>query len=476
MHRFRSLALLAALLAACSSPPPGLTPTPTPASSLAVAPAGARVDTVGWRYTDSTATGWRYTDSLPVLDTVPLPGGPVAAYTWSCVDMACTFDGSASSGGTRFRWTNGNGVEMATTPTWARTFREAMTLTITLTVCSSATACDSVSHAVTTGPVTPPPVDSTPPDTTPPPPPVDSTPPPPPIDSTPAPPPGGNTHEPPGLRPIINITFGASKLPVGWVRAPQPTYGLTLGQAEAENSTRVSVGRTGAANDYAHRCLFPKNNNVQAGKGVGCTLYLKESDPGNTDGVTKHSYRIWYERGYVRWGNLDAAGNILGVFESASPTGLKLMGYWGVGCVGNINSTQIIGWMAPQPRNSTGQGFPVANWTFEWRSQVCGPTDWPFYSNVVLHPGPAWHKYEVLIDAGDVGQANGQISFWYDDQLLISRSVNMRTPANPRGVTGHHWNPVQGGGCGIRDPRCGRDNAGVLDIDDVYVSVGSPVD
>ncbi len=285
------------------------------------------------------------------------------------------------------------------------------------------------------------------------------------------------THEPAGLRPIIDIAFGATKLPVAWVRAPQSAYGLRLGQAEAERSARVAAGRSGQPGDFAHRCWFPQNHTSQAGKGVGCTLYLKESDPYNSDGNTRHSYRLWYERGYLRWGNVDAAGNVLPNFESASPTGLKLLGYWGVACPGNIVANQVIGWMAPSPRNSTGQGKPQSHWTFEWRAQICAGTTWNNYSRVLLQPGPGWHQYEVLLDAGDIGAANGSLTFWLDGQPLTSyTNVPIRTAARPRGWFGRHWNPVQGGGCGVMSPACGRDHAGVLDIDDVYVSVGSPVD
>lgn len=283
------------------------------------------------------------------------------------------------------------------------------------------------------------------------------------------------SNEPSGMKPIISISFGPTKLPINWTRAPQTAYALTLGQAEAESAHRIIPGRTGNANDYAYRCVFPKNS--QAGKGVGCTLYLKENNSFNSDGNTKNSYRLWYERGYFRFGNIDPSGNILTTFESPSVAGMKLLGYWGVGCKGNVQSIGLIGWMAPSPRASTGPNKPVANWTFEMRSQICGGYSWTQYSSTPIHPGPTWHTYEILMDAGNIGASDGYIKLWLDGVLVLNKTtVPMRTSSNPRGFMGRHWNPVQGGGCAPAPLPCTRTNPGVLDIDDVYVSVANQVD
>lgn len=282
------------------------------------------------------------------------------------------------------------------------------------------------------------------------------------------------SNEPAGMKPIIDISFGSKPLSINWQRAPQPQIGLTLGQAEGEIAHKIIPGRSGAANDYAYRCVFPVGS--QAGKGVGCTLYLKESDPYNSDGNTKHSYRTWYERGYFRFGNVDASGNILPVFEDPAVAGMKLLGYWGVGCKGNVQAIGLIGWMAPSPRASTGSNKPVSKWTYELRTQICGGLSWTKYSSYVVLPGNTWHPYEVLMDAGTPGKTDGSIKMWIDGTQVLNAAVQMRTTTNPRGFFGRHWNPVQGGGCPPAPASCARSNRGVLDIDDIYISVANPVD
>ncbi len=295
-------------------------------------------------------------------------------------------------------------------------------------------------------------------------------------------PPATNPHEPAGFTPIVELTFGPQKIPLAYVSGPNATYGVVRGKVSAEQSARITTGRTGQPGDYAHRCVFPKNNNVQAGKGVGCTFTAKEDLPGNTDGLTVHSYRQYYERGWFRFANVDAAGALQPVFEEPSPGGMKLLGYWGVGYTGNSFPLQLIGWWAPIPRGTAGVGQNIATWTFQLSSQNSGVLVWDKYTSAPIAAGDVWHPYEILFDAGDIGQANGTAQVWIDGQrVLAATNLAFRSAqaANGgtlvRGFLGRHWNPVQGGGCGSQ-PTCGRASAGVLDIDDVYISVAQPVD
>jgi hypothetical protein len=295
------------------------------------------------------------------------------------------------------------------------------------------------------------------------------------------PPAPSRPHEPAGFTPIVEISFGAQKLPAG-PTGPSAVYGVERGKVtSAEQSARVIPGRTGQPGDYAHRCVFPKNTSNQAGKGVGCTFTAKEDLPGNTDGNTVHSYRRYYESGWFRFANVDAAGVLQPVFEEPSPGGMKLLGYWGVGFSGNSYPLQLIGWWAPVPRGSAGMGVGIATWTFQLSSQNTGVLVWDKYSTAPVAAGNLWHPYEILFDAGDPNQSNGTAEVWIDGVRVLSASglaFRATAAANGgtlvRGFLGRHWNPVQGGGC--QGTSCGRASAGVLDVDDLYISVSQPVD
>lgn len=86
--------------------------------------------------------------------TPPTNQPPVAAFTDSCNGLTCAFDGQGSTddvGITAWKWTNGNGTVLATTPTFSRTFRRATTFDLTLTVTDGGGLSNSITRTIVVG-------------------------------------------------------------------------------------------------------------------------------------------------------------------------------------------------------------------------------------------------------------------------------------------------------------------------------------
>lgn len=83
---------------------------------------------------------------------------PVASFIHNCSGLSCSFDGRGSTddvGITAWRWTNGSGVVLATTPTFARTFRRATSFDLTLTVTDGGGLTNSTTKTIAVGGTTP---------------------------------------------------------------------------------------------------------------------------------------------------------------------------------------------------------------------------------------------------------------------------------------------------------------------------------
>ena len=93
----------------------------------------------------------------------PTNQAPVAAFTWSCNGLTCTFDASSSTddqGIVSYVWTAPNGKVIANGVTWTRTFNRPSTIKPVLTVTDAQGLSDSVQHTVSFGNVDQPPVAS----------------------------------------------------------------------------------------------------------------------------------------------------------------------------------------------------------------------------------------------------------------------------------------------------------------------------
>jgi PKD repeat protein len=90
---------------------------------------------------------------------------PVAAFTYSCTNLVCNFDGTSSTddvGIVSWLWTAPNGSTIATTPTFSHTFPAATTVNLTLKVTDGGGLSNSITKqvVVTSGPPNQPPVAS----------------------------------------------------------------------------------------------------------------------------------------------------------------------------------------------------------------------------------------------------------------------------------------------------------------------------
>lgn len=293
------------------------------------------------------------------------------------------------------------------------------------------------------------------------------------------------THEPAGQKVLGDIHFGPTNLPLKWTSAPIPQSGVVTGKVYMRSPKAWATPDEPGAQGWGNRVTFKQG--LTAGVGPGGLLLVKEDLPKNTDSHSDHSYTTWYERGAIRFGNLDAAGNIKPCFESSNTSGLKLLGYWGQGRPGSTNPTQVIGWANTYPTNITGVGKCIQNWVFEIRTQGAAlkntnytqnrsnGTGVPFY----ISAGPTWHTYEILfVSNSSTTVKDGSLQMWVDGTLvMLHKNIGWRDAANPRGFFGKHWNPVQGGGCPSTGPNpCPRTETGVLDYGDVYISVGGQID
>jgi PKD domain len=104
---------------------------------------------LGSRSTDRT----RGTLAAWVIPSVAPPTNqpPVAAFTYSCSNLVCAFDGTSSTddvGITAWKWTGPNGGTWANTPTFTRTFNAPTTVNVTLKVTDGGGLSNSITKQV----------------------------------------------------------------------------------------------------------------------------------------------------------------------------------------------------------------------------------------------------------------------------------------------------------------------------------------
>ncbi len=122
------------------------------------------------------ASGGTYTVSLTVTDgggltntvshvvtVAPLNLPPVASFTSSCINLACTFNSTGSTddvGIVSRAWTFGDGTSAGNVVSPAATYASGGTYTVSLTVTDGGGLTNTVTHAVTVAPLNLPPVAS----------------------------------------------------------------------------------------------------------------------------------------------------------------------------------------------------------------------------------------------------------------------------------------------------------------------------
>lgn len=212
--------------------------------------------------------------------------------------------------------------------------------------------------------------------------------------------------------------------------------------------------------------------------GTGCSVLVGwEGAAGDVESKGQHSYSELYESGHIR-----ILGNAGGSTAELGGDGFKLFGYWGTGCKGTGNGTELIGW-GKNTTNTDQNNIQVGALKFEFRHQGCvtqanGTVNRNYGQNKAggfpITVG-VWHQYEVHFVTNTIGQDDGVIRGYIDGKLVAEHTdVRFRNAANPRGFFLRHYNPVFNGN---PNPNVQKKSENTyLQLSDLYMSAQGSVD
>jgi hypothetical protein len=145
----------------------------------------------------------------------------------------------------------------------------------------------------------------------------------------------------------------------------------------------------------------------------------------------------------------------------APGSGMKLLGFWGVGEGRDWNkvANQIFT-MTP--------GGTFSRFTLHWmqQNQVSRRMPPNVNGDPLIVVGQ-WTRYEVLMTLNDIGAANGTLKVWINGQLTHDyRDVVYRTANAPSGFYERRWDPTWGGA----GPPPAKTKDDVMLVDHVYIS------
>ena len=280
----------------------------------------------------------------------------------------------------------------------------------------------------------------------------------------------------PGFRSIINLEFGPTALPIaGFAVSGDVDRGVIAGMVSASSARPESVLDLGDGN-YAFRSV--KRIGSPAGSSGDGRFIVKEDDPGNTLGVTFHSYEEWQEHIVMRMYGEGGTND----FEYLSVTGAgKFGGLRGATDVGDVVPGRLILMMrrGPPIGGYRGGAAPTAgpgDYTTRLFVEMFDPGG-AYPQNVELEPrfnaGPRWQHIDYYFHTNTLGLADGVFRAWVNGVLVTEYTdVVYRDEATPniRGLTAVNWAQVYGGTGGAKT------RTDYQDVDRICVSVRGVVD
>lgn len=248
------------------------------------------------------------------------------------------------------------------------------------------------------------------------------------------------------------VSLTGSNEPAGYTRFGELRMGTTLFSPTA-CSTSTATGSTGCWGRWGQNWAVKSDMTGPAGANVMQFTFPAGLPPGQggdtglwgwkqlTTGASSQ-YREVYESGVIKIPSRD--------FEMQL-TGVKLLGYWGVGDPTLSKPVQLFAGMDGNGVNTA----PMSAWHLSmyeqnvhtWRrDQNRNLTKW--------FQAGQWHRYEILMKLNEIGRANGVLKIWLDGTLTHEYyDVEYRTSAYPSGFFGRNWAPMWGGSGGTAKTR-----------------------
>lgn len=253
----------------------------------------------------------------------------------------------------------------------------------------------------------------------------------------------------PAPTPLPGLT-GALNEPTGYQRFAELKFDSKLLSHIACSAT--ATGSSGCWAGWGPNSSMKADASAPAGSNILQITFPAGLEPGYGEtglwGWSRNSsgnpipYKEVYESGWVRIPTQD--------FEMQL-TGVKLLGYWGVGDPTLSKPVQLFMGMDGNGTNTA----PMSKWHLSFFEQ--NVHTWRRDQNVSLDKwfvAGQWHKYEIVMKLNDVGRTNGVLKIWLDGTLTHDyNNIEYRTAAYPAGFFGRNWHPMWGGRGGTAKTR-----------------------